>query len=108
MLNGAFEHEDSMGSKGKMTAGAVQWMKTGRGIIHSEMPAMSGGKLLGFQLWINMPAKLKKINQLIVLLMLIKSDSIKIMKKQSRLLQENMKILKALKKAIMLNQYIFT
>ncbi len=60
MLNGAFEHEDSMGSKGKMTAGAVQWMKTGRGIIHSEMPAMSGGKLLGFQLWINMPAKLKK------------------------------------------------
>ena len=35
-------------------------MKTGRGIIHSEMPAMSGGKLLGFQLWINMPAKLKK------------------------------------------------
>ena len=60
MLNGAFEHEDSTGSKGKMTAGAVQWMKTGKGIIHSEMPAMSGGKLLGFQLWINMPAKLKK------------------------------------------------
>ena len=60
MLSGAFEHEDSTGSKGKMSAGAVQWMKTGRGIIHSEMPAMSGGKLLGFQLWINMPAKLKK------------------------------------------------
>tara|TARA_Y100001970_G_scaffold207114_1_gene252302 strand:+ start:2396 stop:3241 length:846 start_codon:yes stop_codon:yes gene_type:complete len=60
MLSGAFEHEDSTGSKGKMTAGAVQWMKTGRGIIHSEMPAMSAGKLLGFQLWINMPAKLKK------------------------------------------------
>ena len=35
-------------------------MKTGRGIIHSEMPAMSNGQLLGFQLWINMPAKLKK------------------------------------------------
>ena len=35
-------------------------MKTGRGIIHSEMPAMAGGKLLGFQLWVNMPAKLKK------------------------------------------------
>ena len=60
MLSGAFEHEDSTGSKGKMTAGAVQWMKTGRGIIHSEMPAMSAGKLLGFQLWINMPEKLKK------------------------------------------------
>tara|TARA_B100000963_G_scaffold359217_1_gene385869 strand:+ start:454 stop:1296 length:843 start_codon:yes stop_codon:yes gene_type:complete len=60
MLQGEFEHEDSIGSKGKMKPGDVQWMKTGRGIIHSEMPAMSEGKLLGFQLWINMPAKLKK------------------------------------------------
>jgi len=60
MLQGEFEHEDSTGSKGKMAPGDVQWMKTGRGIIHSEMPAMAGGKLLGFQLWINMPAKLKK------------------------------------------------
>ena len=60
MLNGEFEHQDSTGAKGKMSPGDVQWMKTGRGIIHSEMPAMSGGKLLGFQLWINMPAKLKK------------------------------------------------
>ena len=60
MLHGKFEHEDSTGSKGEMEPGDVQWMKTGRGIIHSEMPAMSGGKLLGFQLWINMPAKLKK------------------------------------------------
>ena len=60
MLEGEFEHEDSTGSKGKMAPGDVQWMKTGRGIIHSEMPAMTGGKLLGFQLWVNMPAKLKK------------------------------------------------
>ena len=60
MLHGEFEHEDSTGSKGKMEPGDVQWMKTGRGIIHSEMPAMTGGKLLGFQLWINMPAKFKK------------------------------------------------
>ena len=59
MLNGDFEHEDSAGGKGKMTAGDVQWMKTGSGIIHSEMPAMKEGKLHGFQLWINMPAKLK-------------------------------------------------
>ena len=59
MLNGAFEHEDSTGSKGTMGPGDVQWMKTGRGIIHSEMPAMADGKLLGFQLWINMPAKMK-------------------------------------------------
>ena len=60
MLNGEFEHQDSTGAKGIMASGDVQWMKTGRGIIHSEMPAMSGGKLLGFQLWINMPSKLKK------------------------------------------------
>ena len=60
MLNGEFEHQDSTGAKGIMTSGDVQWMKTGRGIIHSEMPAMKEGKLLGFQLWINMPAKYKK------------------------------------------------
>ncbi len=59
MLHGEFEHKDSTGAKGRMKAGDVQWMKTGSGIIHSEMPAMSGGKLQGFQLWINMPAKLK-------------------------------------------------
>ncbi len=59
MLHGEFEHKDSTGSKGRMKAGDVQWMKTGSGIIHSEMPAMTDGKLQGFQLWINMPAKLK-------------------------------------------------
>ena len=59
MLKGEFEHEDSTGAKGRMTAGDVQWMKTGSGIIHSEMPAMKEGRLHGFQLWINMPAKLK-------------------------------------------------
>jgi len=59
MLQGEFEHEDSTGAKGRMTSGDVQWMKTGSGIIHSEMPAMSKGRLHGFQLWVNMPAKLK-------------------------------------------------
>jgi len=59
MLEGEFEHKDSTGAKGKMTSGDVQWMKTGSGIIHSEMPVMTNGKLHGFQLWINMPAKLK-------------------------------------------------
>ena len=59
MLAGEFEHEDSTGAKGRMSAGDVQWMKTGGGIIHSEMPAMTEGKLHGFQLWVNMPAKLK-------------------------------------------------
>jgi redox-sensitive bicupin YhaK (pirin superfamily) len=59
MLQGEFEHEDSTGAKGRMSSGDVQWMKTGSGIIHSEMPAMSEGRLHGFQLWVNMPAKLK-------------------------------------------------
>ncbi len=59
MLQGEFEHEDSTGAKGRMSSGDVQWMKTGSGIIHSEMPSMSKGRLHGFQLWINMPAKLK-------------------------------------------------
>ena len=59
MLKGEFEHKDSTGAKGRMKSGDVQWMKTGSGIIHSEMPVMSEGKLHGFQLWINMPAKLK-------------------------------------------------
>jgi len=59
MLEGEFEHEDSTGAKGRMSSGDVQWMKTGGGIIHSEMPAMSEGRLHGFQLWINMPAKFK-------------------------------------------------
>ena len=59
MLSGEFEHEDSTGAKGRMSSGDVQWMKTGGGIIHSEMPAMTEGKLHGFQLWVNMPAKFK-------------------------------------------------
>ena len=59
MLQGEFEHEDSTGAKGRMASGDVQWMKTGSGIIHSEMPAMSEGRLHGFQLWVNMPAQLK-------------------------------------------------
>ena len=59
MLDGDFEHKDSAGGQGRMKAGDVQWMKTGSGIIHSEMPAMKEGKLHGFQLWINMPASKK-------------------------------------------------
>ena len=59
MLAGDFEHKDSTGGQGRMTAGDVQWMKTGSGIIHSEMPTMKEGKLHGFQLWINMPASMK-------------------------------------------------
>ena len=59
MLSGSFKHEDSTGSKGEMGPGSVQWMTAAGGIIHSEMPIMKEGKLHGFQLWVNMPAKLK-------------------------------------------------
>lgn len=59
MLAGRFKHEDSTGSKDEMGPGSVQWMSAAGGIIHSEMPMMKEGKLHGFQLWVNMPAKLK-------------------------------------------------
>ena len=59
MLAGRFRHEDSTGSKGEMGPGSIQWMTAAGGIIHSEMPIMKEGKLHGFQLWVNMPAKLK-------------------------------------------------
>ena len=59
MLKGEFRHEDSTGNKGDLGPGSVQWMTAAGGIIHSEMPIMKEGKLHGFQLWVNMPAKLK-------------------------------------------------
>ena len=59
MLAGRFRHEDSTGNKGNLGPGSVQWMTAAGGIIHSEMPIMKEGKLHGFQLWVNMPAKLK-------------------------------------------------
>jgi redox-sensitive bicupin YhaK (pirin superfamily) len=63
ILSGEFEHEDSAGHKGVLRGGDVQWMTAGAGIIHSEMPARSvreaGGKVHGFQIWVNLPAKLK-------------------------------------------------
>ena len=48
MLAGDFEHKDSLGSTGRMGAGDVQWMKTGSGIIHSEMPLMKEGNFMAF------------------------------------------------------------
>lgn len=63
MLEGAFEHEDSAGYRGRIEAGDVQWMTAGAGIVHSEMPAREirekGGRVHGFQLWVNLPARLK-------------------------------------------------
>jgi hypothetical protein len=58
MLEGRFEHKDSQGNSGKLGPGDVQWMTAGSGLVHSEMPekefAKSGGRLHGFQLWINL------------------------------------------------------
>lgn len=61
MLSGEFEHQDHLGNRGAIAQGGAQWMRAGRGIIHSEMPSQSkdadAGGMHGFQLWINMAAK---------------------------------------------------
>jgi redox-sensitive bicupin YhaK (pirin superfamily) len=59
MLAGAVEHRDSIGNSGTIEAGDVQWMTAGGGIMHEEMPQGRVGKMAGFQLWVNLPAKLK-------------------------------------------------
>ncbi len=60
VLAGSVEHGDSLGNQGKMTAGDVQWMTAGSGILHQEMPkGDSRGRMHGFQLWANLPASLK-------------------------------------------------
>jgi len=56
MLDGHMRHEDSMGNQGDLGPGGVQWMKAASGVIHSEMPRQSDGRMRGFQLWINLPA----------------------------------------------------
>ena len=59
MLQGHFQHKDHMGNVGELKDGGAQWMSAGRGVIHSEMPMMTDGKLHGFQIWINLPATKK-------------------------------------------------
>src|SRR6266699_6049470 len=63
MLEGEFEHEDSAGHRGVLRPGDVQWMTAGAGIVHSEVPSRrireKGGRVHGFQIWVNLPAKLK-------------------------------------------------
>ncbi|GAA5524653.1 hypothetical protein Maes01_01210 [Microbulbifer aestuariivivens] len=56
MLSGEFEHQDHLGNRGSVATGGAQWMRAGRGIIHSEMPTQGEGGMHGFQLWINMAA----------------------------------------------------
>jgi hypothetical protein len=57
MLDGRMRHKDNHGNEGVLVPGAVQWMTAGRGIVHSEMPEQSEGKMRGFQLWLNLPAR---------------------------------------------------
>ncbi len=57
MLDGRMRHRDSAGHEGLLVPGSVQWMTAGRGVIHSEMPEQEEGRMEGFQLWLNLPAK---------------------------------------------------
>ena len=63
LLEGEFEHRDSAGHAGKLHPGDVQWMTAGRGVVHSELPSArimeQGGRVHGFQIWVNLPARLK-------------------------------------------------
>ena len=59
MLDGHMQHKDSGGNTGDLGPGDVQWMTAARGIIHSEMPQQTEGRMRGFQLWLNLPAKEK-------------------------------------------------
>ncbi|MBV8659650.1 MAG: pirin family protein [Burkholderiales bacterium] len=59
MLNGRMRHRDNAGNEGLLTAGGVQWMTAGRGIVHSELPEQEEGMMQGFQLWVNLPGKHK-------------------------------------------------
>jgi quercetin 2,3-dioxygenase len=56
MLDGRMRHEDHMGNRGDLGPGDVQWMTAAHGIIHSEMPQQSEGRMRGFQLWLNLPS----------------------------------------------------
>jgi len=59
MLDGHMQHQDSGGNTGDLGPGDVQWMTAARGIVHSEMPQQTEGRMRGFQLWLNLPAKEK-------------------------------------------------
>jgi len=57
MIAGRMRHRDSAGHEGLLSNGGVQWMTAGRGVIHSELPEQEDGRMEGFQLWLNLPAK---------------------------------------------------
>jgi redox-sensitive bicupin YhaK (pirin superfamily) len=57
MIAGRMRHRDSAGHEGLLQNGGVQWMTAGRGVIHSELPEQEDGRMEGFQLWLNLPAR---------------------------------------------------
>ncbi|HSY05782.1 MAG TPA: pirin family protein [Steroidobacteraceae bacterium] len=57
MLDGRMRHRDNHGNEGVLVPGSVQWMTAGRGLVHSEMPEQQAGRMRGFQLWLNLPAR---------------------------------------------------
>ena len=57
MLDGRMRHKDNHGNEGVLVPGSVQWMTAGRGLVHSEMPEQHEGRMRGFQLWVNLPAR---------------------------------------------------
>jgi len=59
LLTGAVRHRDSVGNTGEIGPGDLQWMSAGRGILHEEMPQVRPEGITGFQLWVNLPARLK-------------------------------------------------
>ena len=59
LIDGHMLHQDHLGNRGDLRSGGVQWMTAGRGIVHSEMPQQEQGRMRGFQLWINLPAREK-------------------------------------------------
>lgn len=62
MLDGRMRHKDNHGNEGLLVPGSVQWMTAGRGLVHSEMPEQEAGRMRGFQLWVNLPAKDKMVD----------------------------------------------
>ncbi len=61
MIAGRMRHRDSAGHEGLLENGGVQWMTAGRGLVHSELPEQEEGRMEGFQLWLNLPAKDKMV-----------------------------------------------
>jgi len=59
MISGHVNHKDSIGNSGSIGSGDIQWMTAGGGIMHEEMPQPAQGEMVGFQLWVNLPARLK-------------------------------------------------